>query len=122
MGIGVIPTVLPLIGWDTKAESKAIRKSSQPDLLKATQQGPGTVALDWQAPVPGKGEPVQSYIILHREHTLGQVFTDCVQVALAIKSEITRTNQPRFIQLEYRIIAINASSVSAPSNAVALVQ
>ncbi len=88
--------------------------------MNAIQQGPGTVHLDWKAPVPGKGGPVRSYIVLRREQPPGYPFTDWFQAGLALETEITLTNQPRFIQLEYRIIAINASGVSAPSNVVAV--
>lgn len=115
------PTALTLIGWDAKAESNAVHKPGQPRHLEATPQGPGAVHLDWKAPVPGKGGAVRSYIILRREQPQGKPFTDWFQAALALETEITLTNQPRFIQLEYRIIAINASGVSAPSNVVAVV-
>lgn len=115
------PTALTLIGWDDKAESKGVRKPGQPRNLEATQQGPGVVNLDWKAPAPGKGGAVRSYIILRREHALGQPFTEWSQAGLALENEITLTNQPRFIQLEYRIIAVNASGVSVPSNVAAVV-
>lgn len=115
------PTALTLIGWDAKPESKAIRKPGQPRHLEATQQGPGTVYLDWKAPVPGKRGAVRHYTILRREHAPGQPFNDWFQAGLALETEITLTNQPRFIQLEYRIIAINASGVSVPSNVAAVV-
>ena len=115
------PTALTLIGWDAKPESKAIRKPGQPRNLEATQQGPGVVYLDWKAPVPGKGGAVRSYIILRREHAPGQPFTNWTHEAISLNPEITLINQPRFIQLEYRIIAVNAGGVSVPSNVAAVV-
>lgn len=48
-------------------------------------------------------------------------FTDWFQASLALETEITLTNHLRLIQLEYRIIAINASGVSVPSNVAAVV-
>lgn len=89
--------------------------------MNATQQSPGAVHLDWKAPVPDKGGAVRHYIILRREHAPGQSFTNWSQAALALETEITLTNQPRFIHLEYRIIAVNASGVSVPSNFVDVV-
>lgn len=115
------PTALTLIGWDAKADSKAVRKPGQPRHLEATQQGPGTVYLDWKAPVPGKGGAVRSYIVLRREQPQGHLFTDWFQAGLALETESTLANQPRFIQLEYRIIAVNASGVSVPSNVATVV-
>ena len=114
------PTALTLIGWDAKAQSTAVRKPGQPRHLEADQQSPGIVHLDWKAPVPGKGGSVRSYIVLRREQPPGKSFSDWSQAGLALETEITLTNQPRFIQLEYRIIAINASGVSAPSNVAAV--
>lgn len=115
------PTALTLIGWDAKAESNAVRKPGQPRNLEATQQGPGVVYLDWKAPVPGKGGAVRSYIVLRREQPPGHPFTDWAQAGLALETESTLTNQPKFIQLEYRIIAVNGSGVSVPSNVAAVV-
>lgn len=64
---------------------------------------------------------MRSYIVLRREHVPGQPFTNWAHAALALETEITLTNQPRYIQLEYRIIAVNASGVSVPSNVAAVV-
>lgn len=43
------------------------------------------------------------------------------QVGIAIESESTIMNQPRGVQLEYRIKAINTGGESVPSNTVAVV-
>ncbi len=126
------PTALTLIGWDAQAASNAVRKPGQPRHLEATQQGPGTVTLDWKPPlsssirnphsaIRNRFGAVRSYIVLRREQPAGQPFTDWFQAGLALETEITLTNQPRFIQLEYRIIAINASGVSTPSNVATVV-
>ncbi|OQB38408.1 MAG: hypothetical protein BWY09_01345 [Candidatus Hydrogenedentes bacterium ADurb.Bin179] len=40
---------------------------------------------------------------------------------MALTPEITLTNQPRYIQLEYRIIAINSAGNSITSNIAAMV-
>ena len=53
--------------------------------------------------------------------TQGGKFTNRTQTGLAPKPETTLVNQPRFIQLEYRIIAVIGSGVSEPSNLVAVV-
>ncbi|OQC06656.1 MAG: hypothetical protein BWX80_01463 [Candidatus Hydrogenedentes bacterium ADurb.Bin101] len=92
-----------------------------PLVRPTTQQGPCVVYFDWKAPVPGKGSAVRSCIVLCREHALGQPFTDWLQAGLVLESGINLTNQPRFIQLEHRIIAVNASGTGVPSNVVAMV-
>jgi len=58
---------------------------------------------------------------LRRKQLAGKAFTNWTYEAIRLISEITLINQPRFLQLEYRIIAVNASGASVPSNAAALV-
>ena len=115
------PLQLKLIGWTEERYGTTVRKPSQPRALEATPRGPGVVELDWKAPAPGKGGVVRSYVVLRRQQLPGKNFTDWSQEGSSLKPEITLTNQPRFVQLEYRIIAINATGASIPSNVVAVV-
>jgi len=115
------PLQLKMIGWTEERYGTKVRKPSQPRALEATPRGPGVVELEWKAPAPGKGGSVRSYVVLRRQQLQGQKFTDWSQEGMALTTEITLTNQPRYIQLEYRIIAINSSGNSIPSNAVAVV-
>jgi len=115
------PLQLKLIGWTEERYGGQTRKPAQPRSLEATPRGPGVVELEWKAPAPGKGGPVRSYVILRRQQLPGQKFTEWSQEGMALTPEITLTNQPRYIQLEYRIIAVNATGTSIPSNAVAVV-
>jgi len=71
--------------------------------------------------IQNQSGPVRSYIILRRQHLPGQKFTDWAQEGMALKPEITLTNQPRFMQLEYCIIAVNGNGTSVPSNVAAVV-
>ena len=115
------PLQLKHIGWTEERYGGQTRKPAQPRSFEATPRGPGVVELEWKAPAPGKGGPVRSYVVLRRQQLPGQKFTHWSQEGMALTPEITLTNQPRYIQLEYRIIAINATGTSVPSNAVAVV-
>ena len=115
------PLQLKLIGWTEERYGTKVRKPAQPRALEATSRGPGVVELDWKPPVPGKGGPVRSYVVLRRQQLHDKKFTNWAQEGMALTNEITLTIQPRFIQLEYRIIAINAKGNSIPSNSVAVV-
>jgi len=114
------PLQLKFIGWTEERYGKAVRKPSQPRALEATPRGPGVVELDWKAPAPGNGGPVRSYVILRRQHLPGKQFSNWTQEGMALNPEITLTNQPRFVQLEYRIIAVNTAGNSVPSNTAAV--
>ena len=87
----------------------------QPRLLEAVKQGAGWLKLDWKAPIHG-GKPA-AYTIERRERPAGP----WKQVATAILSEITLVDQPRGVELEYRVIAINKAGVGSPSNIVEVV-
>lgn len=115
------PLQLKRIGWTEERYGTKARKPAQPRALEATQRGPGVVELEWKAPVPGKGGPVRSYVVLRRQQLQGKKFTNWSQEGMALTTEITLTNQPRYIQLEYRIIALNATGTSIPSNVVSVV-
>ncbi len=115
------PLQLKHINWTEERYGGQVRKPSQPRSLEAMSRGPGVVELEWKAPAPGKGGVVRSYVVLRRQQLPGQKFTDWSQEGMALTTEITLTNQPRYIQLEYRIIAINATGTSIPSNVVSVV-
>ncbi len=115
------PDKLQYIGWGPKAPPTPADPPGQPCNLDAVIQGAGTVLLDWKAPARGSGGQVRTYIIERREQPEGDEFGNWRQVSIAIESESTIMNQPRGVQLEYRIKAINIGGESPPSNTVAVV-
>lgn len=116
------PTQLTLIGWGPKQSPTPSAPPGQPRYLEAIKQGPTTVFLDWKAPVRGSGGTVRSYIVERRDQPAGGGEPGpWKQIATALESEITVTDQPRGVQMEYQIIAINTGGHSMPSNIVAVV-
>ena len=110
------PAKLALIGWGPKAPAQPSNPPGQPRNLDPVVQGPGILFLDWKAPAPGPGGRVRTYLVERREQISGGAFNEWHQVGVALDSELTLTDQPRAVQLEYRIIAVNNGGNSVPSN------
>jgi len=116
------PEKLEYIGWGPKAPPKAADPPGQPRNLDPVIQGAGTLFLDWKHPAPGSGGTVRTYLIERRDQPAGGgEFGDWAQVGIALETESTLTAQPRGVQLEYRVIAVNTGGQSAPSNTAPVV-
>ncbi len=113
---------LEYIGWGPKAPPSPAETPGQPRNLDALAQGAGTVLLDWKSPARGSGGNVRTYVIERREQPEGGgEFGVWALAGIAIESETTIMNQPRGLQLEYRVKAVNAGGESTSSNTVAVV-
>ena len=116
------PEKLEYIGWGPKAPPSPADPPGQPRNLDAVIQGTNTILLDWKAPARRSGGKVRTYVIERRQQPEGGgEFGDWQQVGIAIESESTIMNQPRGVQLEYRVKAVNTGGESVPSNSVAVV-
>jgi len=104
---------LKLIGWSGKETPTALAPPGETRQLEAPKQGEGWVFLDWKA--PADGGRVSAYKVQRRS---GGNWQD---VATAIETESTLVGQPKGIELEYRVIAINKSGEGSPSNTVMVV-
>lgn len=101
---------LKLIGWGAKRVSVSLTAPGQTAGLTVPMQGDGSVMLAWKAPIDG-GD-VQAYQVMRRPRAEG-AFED---VATAVIPEATLTAQPKGVELEYQIIAINKAGQGPPSN------
>jgi len=120
--VGADSEKLEYIGWGPKAPPSPADPPGQPRNLDAVIQGTNTVLLDFKAPARGSGGNVRTYIIERRQQPEGGgEFGDWQQAGIALESETTLMNQPRGIQLEYHVKAINTGGESLPSNTVAVV-
>ena len=106
---------LKLIGWAGKKAATALTAPGQARLLEAPRQGEGWVFLDWKAPIDG-GSPA-SYRVMRRERPAGP----WEDVATAVITEATLVDQPRGLEFEYRIIAINKAGEGEASNTAMVV-
>ena len=120
--VGADSEKLEYIGWGPKAPPSPADRPGQPRNLDTVMQGAGTVLLDWKAPARGSGGTVRTYVIERRDQPEGGgEFGKWRQTGIALESESTLMNQPRGVQLEYRVKAINTGGESLPSNTVAAV-
>jgi hypothetical protein len=113
---------LEYLGWGQKASPSPADPPGQPRNLDAIIQGANTVLLDFKAPARGSGGNVRTYVIERRQQPEGGgEFGEWQQAGIALESETTLMNQPRGVQLEYRVKAVNTGGESLPSNTVAVV-
>ena len=103
---------LKLIGWSGNQTPTALIPPGEVRQLEAPKQGDGWVFLDWKQPVDGG--KVSAYKIQRRNRPEG----GWQDVATAIETESTLVDQPKGMELEYRVIATNKSGEGAASNTV----
>jgi len=113
------PQKLSLIGWGPKLSPQPADAAGQPCNLRAVTQGQGTLLLAWER--PSGGGPVRNYIIERRQQSAGGEIGEWFVVSTSLSHEINLTEQPRGIQLEYRIKAVNTGGESPPSNTISAV-
>ena len=120
---------LNLIGWGAKASPTALLPPGQPLELIATEQGEGTITLQWQSPIasPASGK-VQAYKVVRQTFALeeGDEEGDAddgtvADVATAVDTTAELIDQPLRKKLQYTIIAINKAGMGMPSNTVEVV-
>jgi hypothetical protein len=116
------PKQLKLIGWGPKAEAHRLVPPGMPRNLEILRAGKGTIELDWKAPASQSGGQVRNFVVLRRDKPApGQPFGPWQDCQAALETETFITNQPRGINLEYRIVAVNAAGNSVPSNTAEVV-
>ena len=106
---------LKLIGWGAKRTSVSLAAPGQVLELTVPMQGEGSLMLAWKAPIDG-GD-VQAYMVMRRPRAEG-AWED---VATAVITEATLTNQPKAIELEYQIIPVNKAGQGQASNTAMVV-
>jgi len=113
--VGFDDEQLKLIGWGGRSPRTALELPGQPRTLEAIRQGDNWVYLDWKKPADG-GKPT-AYKITRRERPEGP----WEDIATALITEATLVDQPKGKELECRIVAVNKTGDSEPSNTVMVV-
>lgn len=106
---------LGIIGWADKHPRVSVAPG-QVLGLKAIEQGTDYVVLNWKMPADG-GKPA-AYKILSREDSETPAW---MNAGTAIKTTIRLNDQPRHIDMEYRVVALNKTGEGRESNTVAVV-
>jgi hypothetical protein len=114
------PEKLTEIGWAPRQQPQPEPLPGQPDELHPTVEGQGDIWLEWNS--PAYGGIIRNYIIERREQPAGGgTFGEWNVVGTSLNNEIHLLEQPRGIQMEYRVKAANVSGESMPSNTSAVV-
>ena len=114
------PEKLTQIGWGPKAPPQPTVAPGQPDDFLPIAEGQGTVWLKWSKPKTGGA--VRNYLIQRRDQNeAGGPFTSWMLIDSTFNSEINISDQPRGIEMEYRVIAANEAGQSIPSNTAPVV-
>jgi len=103
---------LAALGWGGRAEPTALQVPGQPRSFETAKEGAGWLALDWKkSPDGGKA----AFYRVERRKASGGEWT---MAGTALETEITLNNQERGKEWEYRVIAVNKTGESGPSNIV----
>ena len=114
------PTKLTQIGWGPRQDPQPVEAPGQPTNLHPVAEGQGILWLAWDR--TETGGPVRNYIVERREQPAGGgEFGDWDIVGTALNNEINLIDQPRGVQMEYRVKAANIGGESTPSNTSAVV-
>jgi len=105
--------ILAMVGWGLPAPPTPLQPPGQARLLEVIHQGEGWVEMDWKEPVGGG--KVASYKIQRRQEA-----GDWQDVGVAVDSIGTVNNQPRKVDLEFRVVALNKAGDGMPSNTIAI--
>jgi hypothetical protein len=99
-----------------------IEPPGQPMRLESIDEGAGTLLIEWKRPVRGSGGPVRTYIIERRDLTIDETGDGGIgrgnkwkQAAISLETTATLKDQPRGIQLEYRVKAISPKWRARPA-------
>jgi hypothetical protein len=115
------PEKLYEIGWGPRSEPQPILPPGSPTELHPIAEGQGMISLVWDKPATNGGGPVRNYIIERRDQQEGGSFGAWTLAQTTYNVEISLTDQPDNIRVEYRVKAVNAAGESMPSNTVSVV-
>ena len=110
------PEKLNQVGWGERREGTALEAPGEVRDIGIRAEGDSWVVLDWKAPVDGGAVAV--YRIQRRS---GDGSRTWELVDTAVETEHLLGNQPRGVELEYRVIAVNRSGSGQPSGMVTVV-
>ncbi len=114
------PEKLALIGWGLRQPPQPVDPPGQPENFVAVVQGPDEIWFNWDS--PDSGGTVRNYIIERRDEPAGGGdFGEWEVIGTSLATEAHLIEQPRGIQMEYRVRSANVSGESIPSNIAAVV-
>ncbi len=109
------PEKLSQLGWSERSRSSRLEAPGEVRDIGVRAEGDSWILLDWKPPVDGGS--VAMYRIQRRKAG-GRTWE---LVDTAVETEHLLRDQPRGVDLEYRVIAVNKAGSGKPSGMVALV-
>lgn len=106
---------LKLLGWAGKRE-KTATVPGQVRSLRAIEQGTDFVVLSWMSPADGGRAGV--YQIFRRDERASEAW---IHVGVSMATTAKLLDQPRHVDMEYRVAALNKTGQGPMSNTVAVV-
>lgn len=106
---------LNMLGWAGRREKSSILPGQVRNLC-VLEQGTDFVVLNWMA--PADGGKAGAYQVLRRDN---QQSSEWINAGVSIATKVKLLDQPRHIDLEYRVAALNKTGQGQPSNTVAVV-
>lgn len=106
---------LNMLGWAGRKEKSSILPG-QVRNLRAIEQGTDYVVLDWMAPVDGGR--AAAYQVLRRDDRQS---SEWINAGVSMATKVKLLDQPRHIDLEYRVAALNKTGQGQVSNTIAVV-
>ena len=114
------PENLDYLGWGGRKTPTSLEKPGSVFGLTPTYEGPGTLSLGWLKPAIGGA--VSSYRIERSDQPAGGGIPGAwTLITTSYEPEATLRDQPRGIEMQYRVIATNATGDSMPSNIATVV-
>ena len=114
------PEKLTEIGWSGRKTPTPLALPGQPTELVPVYEGPGILTLKWNRPKTGGA--VSSFRIERSDQPEGGgVPGPWTLVNTYYTNQVTLENQPRSIEMQYRVIATNAAGDSLASNIATVV-
>jgi hypothetical protein len=103
------PEKLNQLGWGTRRSSSSLEAPGEVRDISVRAEGDTWVVFDWKAPVDGGA--VAAYTIQRRNRDGGS----WEDVGTSVDVEELLSNQPRGVELDYRVIAVNKAGAGQPS-------
>jgi hypothetical protein len=103
------------IGWSGPREPAKAAPPGAPRSLEVKSQGRGWVYLDWKG--PNEGGSVSAYRVLSRTSSE----TEWKELVLCFESMTVLTDQPKGVDVEYHVIAMNKAGEGPASNLITVV-
>jgi len=110
------PEKLSQLGWGLPSPGSALEAPGEVRDIAVRAEGDTWVVLDWKAPVDGG--TIANYKIERRN---GGGSGSWELADTAVETEHMLSNQPRGVELEYRVIAVNRAGSGQPSATVTVV-